>query len=96
MKTYTVTLKLRVSAENQPLVPFVVSRNGGAAEGETSDEGACRVLGDRLLDCARATVVNPLTEYFGVRGEAERDALIAAIDGGALTVTAEVTEEHEN
>lgn len=93
MKTYTVTLKLRVSPENQPLIPFVVSRNGGMRDQETSDDSACRVLAERSLDCVRATVVNPLTDYFGVRGEAEKDALVALIDNGALTVEASVSEE---
>lgn len=90
MKTYEVNVRLSVSDQNAPLVPFVVSRNGGMRDGEAADQAACRVLGDRLLDCARATVVNPLTEYFGVRGEAEKDALVALIDSGALTVEARV------
>lgn len=83
MKIITTTT-LEISPENEALIPIVVAKNGGQLDGETIEQSIARIRNDAANFALRGQVIPNIRAYFGEKDSATAEAILAAIDAGAI------------
>lgn len=90
MTTFKGTIKLSVSPENAGLIPLLVqfnsSRQGSVEDARlTLEECTKKYVRDEMI-------VRYLSNYFGIAGAGQVEAIKTLLDNGALEVSFEVNE----
>jgi hypothetical protein len=89
MKITTTTIQ-HISEQNKPFVPYIASKL--KLDEETVNETIIRVLNEAHRQANILLILPYLEKYFGEKDKAMFDAIVEAMNTGALEVETTITE----